>query len=208
MVSEYPVCLDGVGLSCIGLVGYELRGAAQDITRDELGDEVKVPRRKWVHTEDVALVNALYEMVINGGYKPDNGFKLGFLTHLEQAIRDVCPDSGIRAKPHIESRLKYLKTGRGIVNDMIQVIKDGSSGFGFDSTSSMIIASDDVWEDYLKNFPTAKDWRNKSFPHYEKCCFIFGNDRVTGEDTRGPDDVLGDGDDTDSSTESETKTTP
>ncbi|KAK9123692.1 hypothetical protein Sjap_013294 [Stephania japonica] len=131
-----------------------------------------------------------------------------YLTHLEKAIRDVSASSGIKAKPHIESRLKYLKTGWGIVNDMIQGIKHGSSGFRFDSTSNLIVASDDIWDNYLKNFPAAKDWWNKSFPNYEKCCLIYWNDRAIGENARGPNDVLEDGDDTNSSKESGMEATP
>ncbi|KAK9109796.1 hypothetical protein Sjap_017856 [Stephania japonica] len=107
-----------------------------------------------------------------------------------EAIKDVCPDSGIMKNPHIESPLKYLKTGRGIVNDMIQGKKHGSSGFGFSSASNMIVASDDVWEDYLKVL---------NFTYFYL---------ATGEDARGLDDVLGDGDDTDSSKESETEAMP
>ncbi|KAK9107499.1 hypothetical protein Syun_023510 [Stephania yunnanensis] len=112
---------------------------AHDICLSESTDEVKASRLKWVHAEDVALVNALFEMVNSGAYKLKNGFKPGYLTHLEQAIRDVCPGSGIRAKLHIKS-------------------------------------------------PEA--WRYKSFPHYGKCCQIFGSYRAKGEDAPGPDDVF------------------
>ncbi|KAK9106902.1 hypothetical protein Syun_022913 [Stephania yunnanensis] len=113
------------------------------ISQDESGDEVKASRRKRVHAEDVALINALFEMMNNGACKSKNGFKSGYLTHLEQAIMDVCPSSGIKAKLHIESHLKILKEWF-IMNDMILDIKHGSSGFGFDAISNMIVSSNDV----------------------------------------------------------------
>ncbi|KAK9121035.1 hypothetical protein Syun_018652 [Stephania yunnanensis] len=56
----------------------------------------------------------------------------------------------------------------------------------------MVTAPDDVWEDYLKNYLEARPWRLKSFPHYENCCIIFGNDRATGEDARAPEDAFED----------------
>ncbi|KAK9161287.1 hypothetical protein Syun_007628 [Stephania yunnanensis] len=56
----------------------------------------------------------------------------------------------IRAKPRIESHLKSLKKEWFIMNDMILGIKHGSSGFGFDSISNMIISSKDVWDDYVE----------------------------------------------------------
>ncbi|KAK9155606.1 hypothetical protein Sjap_003086 [Stephania japonica] len=95
--------------------------------------------------------NAMVEMVHTGVYRGDNGFKPGYLTHLEEALKTSCPASKIKARPHID-------------------------------TSNMVVAEDDVWDDYLAKYPDAKQWRSKSFIHYEKCCIIFGNDRATGED--------------------------
>ncbi|KAK9091173.1 hypothetical protein Sjap_024350 [Stephania japonica] len=111
----------------------------------------KALRRKWSHMEDLALLNAMVEMVHTGLYRGDNGFKPGYLTHLEEALKTSCPASKIKARPHID-------------------------------TFNMVVAEDDVWDDYLAKYPDAKQWRSKSFIHYEKCCIIFGNDRATGED--------------------------
>ncbi|KAK9142468.1 hypothetical protein Syun_011868 [Stephania yunnanensis] len=82
-------------------------------------------------------------------------------------------------------------------------------GFGFDSTSNMAIAPDDVWEDYMRNSPEATPWRLKSFPHYENFCIIFVNDRATGEDARAPEDAFEDVNDVhDSNSESEIEAAP
>ncbi|KAK9168518.1 hypothetical protein Syun_000658 [Stephania yunnanensis] len=146
--------------------------------------------------------------------KCDNGFKPGYLTKVEEALNTTCPNSGIKARPHIECRLKSLKKDWVIVNDMICGIRHGTSGFGFDSTSNMVTALEDVWEDYLRyhwlqNYPEARPWRLKSFPHYENCCIIFGNDRATGEEARAPEDAFEDVNDVhDSSSTSEPLTVP
>ncbi|KAK9096396.1 hypothetical protein Sjap_021893 [Stephania japonica] len=142
----------------------------------------KALRRKWSHMEDLALLNAMVEMVHTGVYRGDNGFKPGYLTHLEEALKTSCPTSKIKARPHIESRIKTLKRDWFIVNDMIDGVNHSSSRFGFNSTSNMVVAEDHVWDDYLAKYPVAKQWRSKSFIYYEKCCIIFGNDRATGED--------------------------
>ncbi|KAK9114159.1 hypothetical protein Syun_020956 [Stephania yunnanensis] len=143
-------------------------------------------------------------MVASGVYKCDNGFKPGYLTKVEEALNRTCPNSGIKARPHIESRLKSLKKDWFIVNDMICGIRHGTSGFGFDSTSNMVTAPEDVWEDYLKNYPEARPWRLKSFLHYENCCIIFWSDRATGEEARAPEDAFEDVNDVhDSSSTSE-----
>ncbi|KAK9128125.1 hypothetical protein Syun_016922 [Stephania yunnanensis] len=119
-------------------------------SHEDSGKDTKTSRRKWNHAEDVALVNAMLEMVANDVYKCDNSFKLGYLNHLEEALKITCPNSRIKARPHIESRQKSLKKEWFIVNDMICGIRNGTNGFDFDSTSNMVIAPDDVWEDYLR----------------------------------------------------------
>ncbi|KAK9153546.1 hypothetical protein Sjap_001026 [Stephania japonica] len=105
------------------------------------------------------------EMVEAGVYKADNGFKPGYLHFLEEKMRASCPSFGFKAKPHID-------------------------GFGYDNGTNTIVAFDDVWVDYIKNFPEAEKWRGKRFYYYDECCYIFGNDRATGEDARSAADYL------------------
>ncbi|KAK9116238.1 hypothetical protein Sjap_015185 [Stephania japonica] len=114
--------------------------------------------------KDLALLNAMVEMVHTRVYRGDNRFKPGYLTLLKEALKTSCLALKIKARPHIESRIKTLKRYWFIVNDMIHGVNRSSSGFCFNSTSNMVVAEDD------------------SFIHYEKCCIIFGNDRATGED--------------------------
>ncbi|KAK9112262.1 hypothetical protein Scep_019781 [Stephania cephalantha] len=116
----------------------------------EPGEETKVYRHAWTHTEKATLVHAMYEMVGLGVYKCDNGFKPGYLNHLEEMLKISCPTSGIKAKPHIESKVKVMKKHWSIVNDMNLGIKHGSSGFGFDSNTKKVTAPLDLWDEYLK----------------------------------------------------------
>ncbi|KAK9107656.1 hypothetical protein Syun_023667 [Stephania yunnanensis] len=179
---------------------------SREDSHEDSADNSKTSRRKWSHAEDVALVNVMVEMVASGVYKCDNGFMPGYLIKVEEALKTTCPNSGIKARPHIESKLKSLKKDWFIVNDMICGIRHGSSGFDFDSTSNMVTAPEDVWEDYLRyywlrNYPEARPWRLKSFPYYENCCIIFG--------ARAPEDAFEDVNDVhDSSSTSEPLTVP
>ncbi|KAK9083020.1 hypothetical protein Scep_029491 [Stephania cephalantha] len=116
--------------------------------------------------EEAPLVHAMYKMVGLGVYKCDNGFKPEYLNHSKEMLKISCPTSGIKAKPHIESKVKVLKKQWSKVNDMITGIKHGYSGFGFNSNTNMVICTHDVWDVYLKSFSDAKEWRKKSFPFY------------------------------------------
>ncbi|KAK9114720.1 hypothetical protein Syun_021517 [Stephania yunnanensis] len=107
--------------------------------------------------EKTTLMHAMYEMVDLGVYKCDNGFKASYLNHLEEMLKKSCPTSGIKAKPHIESKVNVLKKQWSVVNNMILGIKHGSCGFGFDSNTYMVTAPPDAWDEYLKSFSDAKN---------------------------------------------------
>ncbi|KAK9128538.1 hypothetical protein Syun_017335 [Stephania yunnanensis] len=141
----------------------------------------KATWRKWSHIEYIALLNVMGEMVNTGVYKEENGVKPGYLTYLEEALKISCPTLMIKARPHIEPRIKTLKRYWFIVNDMIHGVKHSFSGFDFNSTSNMVVEEDDVWDDYIV-----------SFIHYEKCCLVFGNDRATREDAFDAVDAMED----------------
>ncbi|KAK9145929.1 hypothetical protein Sjap_005832 [Stephania japonica] len=165
------------------------RGSCQS-SRDVASQPSKVGRRKWTIFEVGKLVEAMREMVDAGVYKADNGFKPGYLHFLEEKMRASCPSSGFKAKPHIESRVKTLKKDWTTVHDILTGVRHGCSGFGYDNGTNTIVASDDVWVNYIKNFPEAEKWRGKRFYYYDECCYIIGNDRATGEEARSAADYL------------------
>jgi len=102
--------------------------------------------RGWSKIEDQKLVEALLNMINTGGFKSDNGFKSGYLQHLESCLKDSLPGSGLLAKPHIESRIKTMKRDWQVVYDMLN-----TSGFGYDKERNCVTTSGPgVWEAYLE----------------------------------------------------------
>ncbi|KAK1394572.1 hypothetical protein POM88_013628 [Heracleum sosnowskyi] len=75
-------------------------------------------KRKWTELEDEKLIESLLELVNNGTYKADNGFKSGYLGFLESCMNVKLPSSGLKRKPHIDSRLKTLKKDFTTVYDL------------------------------------------------------------------------------------------
>lgn len=119
----------------------------------QVNDEAKgagKSKHKWVENEDDKLVECMLDILNTTGtlYRADNGFKPGFYLAIEKALAEKLPAAGIKAKPHIESRLKTLKTEWAVVYDMLHG-KD-SSGFGWDAENHVLEASKDVWIPYLK----------------------------------------------------------
>ncbi|KAJ8633129.1 hypothetical protein MRB53_026465 [Persea americana] len=86
-----------------------------DINEKGLGKN----KRKWTDAEDKKLVYALFDMASAGTHKADNGFKPGFLGVLEAVLKQKLPGSEIKAKPHIDYRIKTMKKDFLDVYDML-----------------------------------------------------------------------------------------
>ncbi|XP_076885892.1 uncharacterized protein LOC143535553 [Bidens hawaiensis] len=130
----------------------------------------------WSSDEDAKLVEALINMVNMGGFRSDNGFRSGYLQHLEASLKESLPGSGILGKPHIESRIKTMKRDWQVVYDMLK-----TSGFGYNKELNCVTTNaPGVWESYIESHRNASKWQNKRLPHYEELCVIFGKDQAEG----------------------------
>jgi hypothetical protein len=103
-------------------------------------------KHTWTNDEDAKLIDALMELHASGKYAgADNGFKPGYLNGVQQLLDVSLPNSGLKAEPHIKSRMKTWKTHFSIVYDMVH-----TSGFGWDEEKTCVVAEDSVWDEYVK----------------------------------------------------------
>uniref|UniRef100_A0A2N9IVH8 Myb/SANT-like domain-containing protein n=1 Tax=Fagus sylvatica TaxID=28930 RepID=A0A2N9IVH8_FAGSY len=144
-------------------------------------------KRKWTPAEDIKLVEALVEYHQEREGSPENKFKPGYLKVLEGKLSTKLPNCGLRAKPHIESRLRTLKREFQILHDMLT--GPNTSGFGWDNVRKCVTAENDVWDAYVQG---AGSFRNKSFPLYEDLCIVYAKDHATGKDAQTPADDASD----------------
>ncbi|KAI4365431.1 hypothetical protein MLD38_021415 [Melastoma candidum] len=128
------------GLFTYVLAGWEGSAADGRVLREALcrPNGLKVP------------IDILLDLHNEGKYKADRGFKPGIFDAVERAMRLKLPESGIKAIPHIESRLKTLKDHFNIVLDMMESTKKSNSGFGWDPIMKCVTAPKNVWDEYLQ----------------------------------------------------------
>ncbi|XVF41877.1 hypothetical protein PTKIN_Ptkin01aG0316000 [Pterospermum kingtungense] len=100
------------------------------------------------------------------------------------------PSANIKAKPHIESRIKTLKKDWSIIFDMVQ--GNCTSGFGWDSKKNMVTAEDAVWESYITSHKDAVQFRTRFFCFYNELSQIYAKDRATGQNAQTAADILED----------------
>ncbi|KAI3807117.1 hypothetical protein L1987_23041 [Smallanthus sonchifolius] len=148
-------------------------------------------KKKWNEKENEKLVASMLDVLNSGSnYKSDNGFKPGFINAVEQQLAILLPEAGIKAKPHIESRIKTMKSDWSVVHDMLSW--NNTSGFGWDYNNNMLDAPQPVWQAYIQVHKNAAKWRGKKFPHYWDLCIVFGKDRANGRDAQTAADIISD----------------
>lgn len=102
-------------------------------------------RRSWTPGEEQCLINALKDIVA-GGWKEDNGFKMGFLNALEQAMAKAFPEIDLKGEPHIHSKIHVWKKHYGLLSIML-----ARSRFGWnDSSKTIDVPDDQVWQQYVQ----------------------------------------------------------
>ncbi|KAF4362513.1 hypothetical protein F8388_011340 [Cannabis sativa] len=125
-------------------------------------------KRFWSEDEDKHLIESLMELNNEGKFKAEGNFKPGHLRAIEMKLKERMPGCDIQAKPHIESRMKTLKTHFQIVHEMLT--GPFCSGFGWDSIRKTVTAEKPVWEAYLQSHKEAAPFKIKSFPWYDDLC--------------------------------------
>ncbi|KAK1258393.1 hypothetical protein QJS04_geneDACA006994 [Acorus gramineus] len=101
----------------------------------------------WTSQEDLILVENMVELCVAGKIKADNGFKPGTFGEIEKMMHDKLPGCGIKAHPHIESRLKYLKNKYNAINEMLE----HGSGFAWDEDKKMVICEKTIYDGWVKD---------------------------------------------------------
>ncbi|XP_075480097.1 uncharacterized protein LOC142520828 [Primulina tabacum] len=139
------------------------------------GKKVEKTRRVWTTREEEILLQAL-KAAISHGWKSENGFRIGYLSFLEDAMKKTFPNTDLRANPHINSKIHVWKKSHGTLMTLLS-----KSEIGWNETGKMIDATNEAWEPLEKIDSSVHGMRYRSWPFYNDWCEIFGRDRATGE---------------------------
>ncbi|XP_074302123.1 uncharacterized protein LOC141633577 [Silene latifolia] len=137
-------------------------------------------KRFWTKEEDNALVMALSDLNADPHWKCENGFRNGYMVRLEEIINKAIPGCGLKALPHIDSRLKTLVTKFRAIVQML-----GTSGFKWDDERQMISVERSVYDEYCKVHPNCKNLYGHAFPHLNALLEVYGKDYATGKPAEG-----------------------
>ncbi|KAL8476256.1 hypothetical protein ACS0TY_028792 [Phlomoides rotata] len=144
-------------------------------------------KRKWKYDEDAKLIEALLDMINFGAYKANNGFKPGHLNYVEEKLKVSLPNSGLKAKPHIESRIKTLKKDFHIVYDMLN--GSNTSGLEWIQLKNVLLQKNLCGTHIFKAIRPIQYGETRIFLFYDDLLIVFGKDRSTGANDDGPADM-------------------
>uniref|UniRef100_A0A803LNT3 Myb/SANT-like domain-containing protein n=2 Tax=Chenopodium quinoa TaxID=63459 RepID=A0A803LNT3_CHEQI len=129
-------------------------------------------RRDWTYEEDAVLIRYLHELSCDPKWKCKNGFKNGYMNRLEEMINSVLPNCGLKAVPHIKSRIKHWSEKYSALS---------TSGFGWDAEKNMLQVDKAMFDEWVKTHKKAKGLFGVPFIHYETLAEIYAKDKATGD---------------------------
>ncbi|XP_012832657.1 PREDICTED: uncharacterized protein At2g29880-like [Erythranthe guttata] len=120
-----------------------------------------MPRRTWTMQEEQSLIMALKD-IVHRGWKCENGFKTVYLATLENSMAQSFPGTDLKADPHINSKIHVWKKQYRSLSTMMS-----RSGFGWnDSSNTIDVFDDQVWQEYIKTNMNARTMRYKAWPFW------------------------------------------
>uniref|UniRef100_A0A803M834 Myb/SANT-like domain-containing protein n=1 Tax=Chenopodium quinoa TaxID=63459 RepID=A0A803M834_CHEQI len=137
-------------------------------------------KRYWTYEEDVVLIRYLHELSSDPKWRCENGFKNGYMNKLEKIINGVLPNCGLRAVPHIKSRIKHWSEKYSAFAEMLS-----TSGIGWDAKKKLLQVD-------KATHKKAKGLFGVPFVHYETLAEIYAKDKATGDVSKSFVDAIED----------------
>ncbi|KAG6511794.1 hypothetical protein ZIOFF_029871 [Zingiber officinale] len=72
----------------------------------------------WTENEVQVVIATLQDMACDSSWKTDGGFKSNYMAEVHKRMPSKIPTLTKQVTPHIESRIKWLKTKFHIINDV------------------------------------------------------------------------------------------
>lgn len=99
----------------------------------------------WTPEEIMALVEALKELAYDHLWKTESGFKQNYMFEVHNIIVSKIPDFKKQVDPHIESKVKWLKSKYHAISSML-----GQSGCKWNATEKMISCERQWYDNWIK----------------------------------------------------------
>ncbi|KAG6511185.1 hypothetical protein ZIOFF_029240 [Zingiber officinale] len=139
----------------------------------------------WTENEVQVLVATLQDMACDPSWKTDGGFKSNYMTEVHKRMLSKIPTFTKQVTPHLESKIKWLKTRFHIINDMCR-----QSGCQWNDVEKKIACEKQWFDSYCQTHKEAKGMWDFKFPYLNQLELVYGRDRAIGAIVQGYVDAI------------------
>ncbi|GKA65913.1 Myb/SANT-like domain-containing protein [Tanacetum coccineum] len=139
----------------------------------------------WEESETQLLIEVLQEMACDPSWKTENGFRSNYMAEVQRRILVKRPTFSKKVSPHIESKVKWLKTKFHVISDMLKY-----SGCQWNDVDKKIACERDWYLKYCENHKEANGLWDFPFPYFNQLELVYGRDRATGTVVEGFKDAI------------------
>ncbi|XP_020086190.1 uncharacterized protein LOC109708779 [Ananas comosus] len=148
------------------------------------GNDPKIKNRaKWTELQKIYLVTLLKEHN-NPRFHAQNGWTKEGWFNISKAMNAKFPNAQLQMD-QIKDQEQQLKRAFRLVKSLTKL-----SGFGWDATTNMVSAPQNVWEPILESNKEARKWYNKPFPHFDMLFEIYVGKYAEGKRARGSNSCI------------------
>ncbi|KAG6522479.1 hypothetical protein ZIOFF_019619 [Zingiber officinale] len=139
----------------------------------------------WTENEVQVLIATLQDMACDPSWKTNGGFKSNYMAEVHERMLSKIPTLTKQVTPHIESKIKWLKTRFHIINDMCR-----QSGCQWNDVEKKIACEKQWFDSYYQTDKEAKGMWDFKFPYLNQHELVYGRDRATGAVIQGYVDAI------------------
>ncbi|KAK9164523.1 hypothetical protein Syun_005425 [Stephania yunnanensis] len=132
----------------------------------------EIPRAKWTMYLSKILADLMVEQALIGNKQKKSFSKKAWRYMLEEFHRKT----GLKwDKDQLKNRYGVLRRHYTIVKSLLE-----REDFTWDESRRMVVANDQVWDEYIKVHPDAEVIRTNGCPIYRQLCIIFSDTKANG----------------------------
>ncbi|GJU96628.1 Myb/SANT-like domain-containing protein [Tanacetum coccineum] len=122
----------------------------------------------WTKEETIVLIQVLQDIARDPSWTWPGGFKSNYMYEVHRRMVRKMPTFTKQPSPHIESKVKWLKTKFFVINDMVKHI-----GCQWNEVEKKIICEREWYESYCRTHKEAKGLWDFRFPYYDQLALVY-----------------------------------